>query len=93
MSITRGDTVLRHPIEIMGEPFWWDEEDGWVFICHEQWSLMGRGHSLAEAERDLYEMAVDIQPLYVNEPDDKMTTYARRLRDFIAPIRLSEVPA
>jgi hypothetical protein len=47
--------------EVAGEPFYVEMEDGFFYIRHERWSLVGMGKTLSEAERDLLSEASDLR--------------------------------
>lgn len=73
-------------IEIHGEPFQVQSEDGQVTLTHDHWSLMGSGDTLLEAQEDLYECARRLAPAYVHRTADQMTKEAARMRAYIAYI-------
>ena len=78
--------AVRSPFEVAGEPFYVEVEDGFYYIRHDRWSLVGMGKTLAEAERDLLSEAADLRevlaspsPVPMDAELERLTTFVQRL--------------
>ena len=78
--------AVRSPFEVAGEPFYVEVEDGFYYIRHDRWSLVGMGKTLAEAERDLLSEAADLRevlaspsPVPMDAELERLTTFLQRL--------------
>lgn len=71
-------------ILILGERFTLEtDEDLGVVISHPKWSLMGCGHTVAEAEKMLMEYAQNLAESMVDDSPDEYTEEGNRLREFV----------
>jgi hypothetical protein len=81
------EAIMEGPyIEIRGEPFHVRRENGRVIISHDQWSLIGYGDTLVEAEQELFNCARRLSVSYLDRSLDEMTLEAVRMRNFIAEV-------
>lgn len=88
VPLVRGSSSLaaqavRSPREISGEPFYVEEEDGFFYIRHDRWSLVGMGRTLAEAERDLLAEAADLREVLASPSSVPMDDELGRLAAFL----------
>lgn len=71
------------PYPVAGEPFYVEIEDGFYYIRHERWSLMGMGKTLPEAERDLLSEASDLREVLASPSPTPMDAELSRLAAFL----------
>lgn len=76
----RGQTLT-----VLGESFRVEREDGVVYLCHPQWSLLGSGQSVEDALQDMRLRAAELADM----PDDgspsspaydAMIAFSRRIK-------------
>ena len=68
---------------VAGEPFYVEIEDGFTYIRHERWSLVGMGRTLAEAEQDLLSEASDLRDVLASPSQVPMDVELTRLAAFL----------
>ncbi|HEV7588853.1 MAG TPA: hypothetical protein VGO40_12125 [Longimicrobium sp.] len=71
------------PYLVAGEPFYVEIEDGFYFIRHAQWSLVGMGKTLPEAERDLLSEASELREVLASPSPVPMDPELSRLAAFL----------
>jgi hypothetical protein len=69
--------------EVAGEPFYVEIEDGFYYIRHERWSLVGMGRTLPEAEQDLLREASDLRDVLASPSPVPMDAELSRLVAFL----------
>jgi hypothetical protein len=69
--------------EVAGEPFYVEMEDGFYYIRHERWSLVGMGKTLPEAERDLLSEASDLRDALAVPSSVPMDAELSRIAAFV----------
>ena len=77
----------QYPIQLFGEQFVLDQCEEGCFIYHPNWSLMGTGPSLAEAQADLIETIREVRNQLVHTAVTELDAGAFQFRDFL--IRLN----
>ena len=81
---SRPEEVHTPPLmDLLGESFEVESDDGVVVIQHPRWSLIGSGTTVLEAEADLLSCAREVAPLYVGVPLDSLSIEALEFRDFL----------
>jgi hypothetical protein len=65
------------------EPFYVEVEDGFYYIRHERWSLVGMGKTLPEAEQDLLSEALDVREVLASPSTVPMDAELSRLAAFV----------
>lgn len=90
VPLVRGSTsvathAVRSPFEVAGEPFYVEVENGFYYIRHDRWSLVGMGKTLAEAERDLLSEAADLREVLSSPSPLPMDDELGRLAAFLRP--------
>lgn len=75
--------VVRLSHTLSGESFEFEIGKGWVCLRHPNWSLLGEGHSLLEAELDLRREAEELAEVLLAEPLNRLSYEALRLREFV----------
>ncbi|MEX2571337.1 MAG: hypothetical protein WD737_08515 [Gemmatimonadota bacterium] len=69
-------------IELYGEVFDIELEGRTVYVRHPEWSLIGAGESLLEAEQDLVEECRDVRSALDAVPLSKLSPEALRMYEF-----------
>jgi len=69
--------------QMAGEPFYVEIEDGFYYIRHERWSLVGMGKTLPEAEQDLLSEASDLREVLASLSPVPMDAELSRLSAFL----------
>jgi hypothetical protein len=77
--------AVRSPFEVAGEPFYVEVADGFYYIRHNRWSLVGMGKTLTEAERDLLDEAADLREVLASTSSLPMDAELGRLAAFLQP--------
>jgi hypothetical protein len=77
------ETVAGTPYQVAGEPFYVETEDGFYYIRHQQWSLVGMGRTLPEAEQDLLSEASDLREVLASPSPVPMDGELSRLAAFL----------
>jgi hypothetical protein len=77
------ETAAGAPYPVAGEPFYVEIEDGFYYIRHRQWSLMGMGRTLPEAEQDLLSEASDLREVLASPSPVPMDAVLSRLAEFL----------
>ena len=77
------ETAAGSPYLVAGEPFYVEIEDGFYYIRHEQWSLVGMGRTLPEAEQDLLSEASDLRDVLALPSPVPMDVELNRLAEFL----------
>jgi hypothetical protein len=74
------------PYQVAGEPFYVEIEDGFYYIRHNRWSLVGMGRTIPEAEQDLLSEAEDLRdvlavpsPVPMDAELERLTAFLHRL--------------
>jgi len=75
--------AVRSPFEVAGEPFYVEVEDGFYYIRHDRWSLVGMGKTLAQAEQDLLGEAADLREALALPSPVPMDAELERLAAFL----------
>ena len=75
-----------YPYRFHGEPFELEIGDGVLSLRHPQWSLMGTGKTLLEAEIDLLDEAREVGYAMLELPIATLSFEAFRLREFLLRI-------
>lgn len=70
-------------VEVGGEAFAVEVDEGTIYLSHPRWSLLGEGASLIEAEANLMEEARALLPVFLAKPITALSEDARALRDFL----------
>ena len=77
------ETAASSPYLVAGEPFYVEVEDGFYYIRHERWSLVGMGRTLSEAEQDLLSEASDLREVLASPSPVPMDAELSRLAAFL----------
>lgn len=77
------ERVIENSIEIFEEPFSLESSEDGILLHHNEWSLVGSGESLYEAEKNLYQMMQLMYEDFASEDDSRLTGNAIRLKDFL----------
>lgn len=70
-------------LEIAGERFYLELEDGLVYLQHPTWSLLGYGETLEEAVSSLYTDARELAEVFLEFEISTLSYDAFRMRDFL----------
>lgn len=73
-------------IEILGEMFSVHEEDGYFFVTHPQWSLMGAGRTVEEAQAGMLAEGRELAEEMANDDESSLSRQAVLLRTFVLGI-------
>lgn len=68
---------------VEGEPFAIEREDAQFFLTHPQWSLMGVGATLEEANSNLLAEGRTLARLLAADDVNALSAEARRLREYV----------
>ena len=71
------------PYVVAGEPFYVEIEDGFYYIRHARWSLVGMGRTLPEAEQDLLSEASELRDVLDSPSHVPMDAELSRLSAFL----------
>lgn len=71
---------------IADEEFVVNDDGSFVEVSHPRWSLNGIGKNISEAVMDLYNEAEIVQGMFLDEPVEKLSPDALKLRDFLTTI-------
>ena len=82
-SVTDLAETAGSPYMVAGEPFYVEVEDRLYYIRHEQWSLVGMGRTLPEAEQDLLSEASDLRDVLASPSPVPMDAELSRLATFL----------
>ena len=66
-----------------GEQFRIEQEDGFVYIVHPRWSLVGAGESYVTAVQDLRSEAKALAEAMAGDDPATLTPEARSMREFV----------
>jgi hypothetical protein len=77
------ESAARCPYQVAGEPFYVEIENGFYYIRHAQWSLVGMGKTLLEAEQDLLSEASDLRDVLGSPSSVPMDAEMERLAAFV----------
>lgn len=72
--------------EYKGERFELHLKNGKVYLNHPEWSLVGMGDTLLDAELDMINEAKIIAEEYINVPDTKLSRGAQNLKMYLLKI-------
>lgn len=81
LAFPRGATLV---MDIFGEKFSVEEEEGWVYIVHPRWSLVGSGATLPDAIVALYAEAAELAEVMPTFDQETMSPEAKLLQEFVA---------
>lgn len=74
---------MGSPHAVAGEPFYVEVEDGFYYIRHERWSLVGMGRTPSEAEQDLLSEAFDLRDVFASPSPVPTDAELSRLAAFL----------
>lgn len=77
-------SLPRH--RVAGETFYIERQEARIFLRHDQWSLVGEGRTLLEAERDLIAEAKDVAAILLDKPPASLSPEAVELQKFLPRI-------
>lgn len=80
------DTANEQRRILHGESFNVSVEEGLVTLSHPEWSLMGMGASVAEAEAALIVEALELREVMRAIPAESLNDAARAMKDFLGRI-------
>ncbi len=83
LIVRSGRVEVSAVVEIAGEVFRVEVDQGTVYLHHPRWSLMGAGDDMARAQADLMGEATDLLAAMSDMPASSMDDEARRLRDYL----------
>jgi hypothetical protein len=80
------DNEIVLSLDIFGEQFIIEEEDGCFYITHPKWSLVGYGETLIDAENDLISDAIDLNSHIMTIPYGSFDEDGKNLYDFLIKV-------
>ncbi len=73
-------------VSILGERFFLEREDGYLFLVHPTWSLVGSGMDIQGLFEDLRSEAEEMLDIFADDPAEALSDQSRAMLQFAAEL-------
>ena len=87
LDVTMPKSKQALPVEVHGERFAVEIDEGAVYLTHPRWSLVGSGTDLVSARQDLLDEARQLAGVMQHDDVRTLTPDAVRMREFVLRLR------
>lgn len=87
VMVSDAEFPTANAVNVHGELFTVEHENGTVYLTHPQWSLVGMGPSVDAAQQDLVSEARELAQSMRRHPRRPLSAQARRMFQYVSGIR------